>query len=458
MKLFAKNVDAKRAIELASFTYSALMGCALTAVVVGSVVETSRAPGLDDLAGPREISEAGMEAHERILDHVRPIASPLSSTLSAGNACFMDLVDTSSTHAGIDERIRNSVVMLQGIFQNGERIDVALGSGTIIVGDNGERSILTAAHVTDMAAGELQELIAYNHEGLAIGSFQVSFAATSGFGAEPEDGADKIFEDIAVLHPIELYGHTGEELWQSGGLKIADQQSRSVLTAFADTSNDRSFAISKGMSGASVINAEGEVIGVMDQKLVVSEDMRQYHKGSYVNSLTNDHNLGYLSDNVLDMQEIIQDFAANTASFEDAIALALPVVNDQALMRMGYDPEDITLKRMGEDEFARAQSAGFPSASCQSMDIVINPMPDIRVSRETRTETAWIQDVPTAKVAELPYFTVGDAFAGGFDDPLANADIPVFEMEPIVVTEDPFAEIKLSLPGFLDDADLADLE
>ena len=440
MELYNKNVDKSRNGALKKVTFGAMVICALAAGI-----SQNNAPDLEDLANSRQISTASVTAYFQLRDHIKSTPSNVnivSAAMENSSACFTDLVDTSPDLSGLDDKMRDSVVMLHLVYESEGQPFIAQGSGTIITGDNGQKSILTAAHVVDTAGGELKEVVAYNHEGLAIGNFQVTFSGNSHFAGDDPNLPDKLFQDIAVLHPLGLYGEVGVDLWNDGGLQLSKEQSDSTLAIYP---SGRAYSISKGLSGAGVVNAAGEIIGVIDQKVAIRGEPHHFDKGNYVNSLMNVHNSGYLSNDIIQSHEMLVNFAYDSDTFEHAVGVALPVVNDLALQAMGYNPDNVEMTHWKKSRILEAQTAGFPSATCQDSEMVVTAMNNIKVSRETQPEYSTVKDIPEPYIPDQPYYSTVVTVV----DPFGDAGM-------VAEASDPFSDAG-SFPTFLEETELSSL-
>ena len=243
------------------------------------------------------------------------------------------------------------------------------GTGTIIAKSSKEGSankILTASHlVPTFVVGPdgdrelLSEVRVFDMNGRLISKAQpvVSGEVTDLFN---QNDADMIFDDLAVLQPIEFSQEIQIESWNSRGAIISKKQPSRILALFQPRG---SISLNAGMSGAGVFDESGEVIGVYSYQLYRSGDpfapriKTGYHHYFQKNNGDSKKDLLF--------SKISNFVSRNAQNFRvDNVGYAVPVVHSSIRDALGLaSPSERTSKD------GIAWISGYPLFSCLSIQV-----------------------------------------------------------------------------------------
>lgn len=321
------------------------------------------------------------------------LAIMLASQLPAGD--MLSLAGTSA--APTEAESTRGALFLMSLYEDGS---IVLGTGTVVKSSVGATArVLTAGHVAalEMAetGSELSETLAFD----ASGKFRAVLGPTVISGTGPttsELDASKIAADMAVLEVLDLAPDISEAEWTSLGREIAPRQSEGLMIAQPESG---SLAANPGLSGASILDAEGRIIGVASYSAHLTTDARGPGGSAYLTQviagISPASDLDFLLPTLnLDLQGLQGN--DRDGRRRDGILIATPIVHEEIIDALGADVEIVP----SQEGVHQGTVTGFPDRELRSTSVGFVEMQAI-----SAVEAAWDRDafrIEYAVDAELP--------------------------------------------------------
>lgn len=250
-------------------------------------------------------------------------------------------------------RLMASTVLLAVIAPNDDDLVQTLGTGVIIAGsdpgDHRGNRILTAGHVTaELQAAKNLHLLVFTSWGHMIGEAQVvAQAANAGIDDEGFVLERLTSVDTAVIRMHAWYDD-GKSLFNTlPGLPLASHQASHVLAM----NKPEPFMPQPGASGSPVINAHGEVVGVVSTIEMPDDAPTTRHEAIAITQI------GDLETTGVSGITSIQIYP------KEGVVRATPISSKATLAALGPAGQNVTI---GSFIPQVAYSLGFPHGQCMS--------------------------------------------------------------------------------------------
>ncbi|MBW3243424.1 S1 family peptidase [Epibacterium sp. DP7N7-1] len=264
-----------------------------------------------------------------------------------------------------------SVVYLLSFYDDGSFIS---GSGTIIIGDDGQGRVLTAGHVAplermnDGIETALQDIVAFSTDGRMLASLYPKLTGYNGFRVPDINAlsALDISSDVAVLEVSYFADPDFEQDWMAGAVRIAREQPASIIAISAGA---ESAITNPGVSGASLRNGDGEVIGILSYVYNPSDAPMAASGSVYLSQLSSGFTADFLDQRITDAVDILIDEVADPdrpGRREGGIGIGAPVIQADVLRALHAGSVMVTSK---VDHF-HARLTGFPDHEMRSANII----------------------------------------------------------------------------------------
>lgn len=243
---------------------------------------------------------------------------------------------------------------------------LSMGTGTIIKGDNGFQRILTAAHVMKpQDRGTPLWIVAFDGEGKALAEVAPVIMAFNEAQHGGNFHASVAMNDIAVAVPISFFSEEARDTWAQRGARISkDQPAHPLFIA----SHKGDTTMNGGMSGASLRNDHGEVVGVFTHGTHIKGDYADTGSSLFLMKM-------YDQDDGHVFESQIQMLMMNRALSEkngNGFGIAAPVLHPEILTALGVEG----VQENPRIEAFEAEISGFPDAEGVTGQTYVTPMKD----------------------------------------------------------------------------------
>lgn len=265
----------------------------------------------------------------------------------------------------------SSVVYLMSFYDDGSFIS---GSGTIILGDDGQGRVLTAGHVVplervkDDDQSGLQDIVAFSTDGRILASLYPRLTGYDGLRVPDIDTLTPldISSDVAVLEVSHFAEPDFERAWVAGAVRIAPEQPDRIIAISAGAG---SAIANPGVSGASLRNADGEVIGILSYVYNPSDAPMTASGSTYLSRVSDGFASEPLDEKVAEAVGILIDEVADSdrpGRRTGGIGIGAPLIQEDVLRVLHAGPVTITDRI---DSF-HARMTGFPDHEMRSADVI----------------------------------------------------------------------------------------
>ena len=384
--------------RLWSARWAMSVGLLAGALPVGYAVTSMALDGLREWIDPMMIGEPDEKGRVYLTDlarsidpnvgfseHILGISEDLtrnSRTASEYRSpeCFTD--------PGMDDQVRNSIVKLVINDETGMKF----GSGTIIKSDrlNMDNRILTAGHVDPARA----DVMIFDYSGRYLGRAVLEVSA---YSSVEDAGLDHDVSDIATLRPVSFASAAIADTWNDRGLHVAKSYPEGRM---ALSMEDDSIASNGGSSGAAVLNAQNEVVGVFtstlrSQHLMTGQTKPLFNgqvekRFSETRSVSDYRLAGYIEYARQNSATDGSIYQFGGTGFAESMAI-------EAI----YESLGLAIEEWGpsSDRF-EATMHGFPGSSCASTTMRVTALLEAKSDQPYAVRTAY-EDVRSSSKAQI---------------------------------------------------------
>lgn len=307
----------------------------------------------------RTILEERPEGISLLMPLIPPAVDPEQTT------CFSDLPEDVPE----PDRIRDATLMLVATYDHPRSgIRPVFGSGTIIEAQDGINKVLTVGHVvspeiifSDGEEGQLRAIYAFDHTGAILAELAPSYHLTKPFN-NVDHKADNIHDEVAVLAPVMFPSHEKALNWQMRGLPLASDPANHVILA---TGESGKMSVTPGHSGAAMLNAQGEVIGVISAYLPFNYSAIAADTPMRENLFNTELEFILGPDRQAITSVLMETW--KPSFHEDGIVIAAPISSPAAIWALGLNAADISVSSdAGHHDML---TLGYPNAECRSTSL-----------------------------------------------------------------------------------------